>query len=99
MVGIPVPVKYKRPGEIERFTFSFKDSLGTGETITGTPTFVFRPAEGLTVDSQANSTNEVQLYLTGGNDKESYIVKCLAVTTDGQELESDIKIVIEKAAA
>lgn len=78
----------KDPGATEPFSLDFSNDLASGDTITGTPTWTFETAEGLTTgaltkSAQSNSTTVATIRIAGGVDGASYYVVCTVATTNG----------------
>lgn len=71
----------KDPDEVLDYQFNFAAQMTVdSDTITGTPTVAITPSGELALDSQANSTTTVTVWLSGGVAGTTYKVECNIAT-------------------
>lgn len=71
----------KAPGEDLDYAFDWSDWLPDGDAISSHDLDV---ETGLTLGAHANTSDEVQLWLSGGTAGNTYYVDCTVVTTGGR---------------
>ena len=70
----------KDPAEVLDYTLDWDAELGTGEEISGTP--VWTVPDGITKDSQANTTTTATIWLSGGTAGVEYAIACKITTNN-----------------
>ncbi len=80
----------KDPQAVLDWAFDWSRWLSVGEEITGTP--VVTVSDGLTKDSQSNTTTKVTVWLSGGTLGTTYRVACRITTNQGRTDERTIGI-------
>lgn len=88
-----VALEGKHPGETVKVAVSFAQQLGTGDSLTGTPTVT--PDSGITTTSPSAPTisgNTVVIWLSGGTSGVTYDIAVTVTTTGGYTLVADLEI-------
>jgi hypothetical protein len=83
----------KDPNAVLDYQWDWSSWLDEGETIT---TATVTAPDGITVDSQANTTTTVTAWLSGGSLSASYPVTCRVVTSDGRTDDRTISLYIRE---
>lgn len=80
-------IKQKRPADVLDYDITYEDWLTDDDTITTVVTNV-QPSGELIVESVQVSSPQVKVWLSGGNDGESYDVQ-VTVSTDGTRVKEE----------
>lgn len=83
----------KQPAESRLYSIDFANLLGTGESLSGTPTVTASPT-GLTIGTPAISGTTVQVRISSGSDGVPYKLECVVATSDGNTLEGDAILIV-----
>ncbi len=81
----------KDPSNVDDYEMLWSDVLNVGETIL---TSVFTAPAGLTITSQAHTTNASQVRLSGGTAGVDYTLECTITTSSGRTLQHSVRLLV-----
>lgn len=86
----------KQPDETLNISIDFSAVLGTGETVTGTPTAT--STSGLTVSNVAigSDSESVDMTIAGGTDGNSYIITVSFTSSASEVIEGEILVIVRE---
>lgn len=87
-----IPTLAKYPQEIRTCTFDFRNKLGPGDTLAGSPSITASAGLTLTGPSINASLAQCYVHIAGGSVGSSYQVRCEVNTTNGDYLREIVTV-------